>query len=971
MVRGAPYAGHHNPASRTPPNSEQLNLTRLGTRGFEQLVQGLALRVLGCGVEVFGDGRDGGREATFRGQLSFPDPAPEGLWSGYGVLQAKFRQRPLGTEADTDWFVDQVKKELNARAKALRADDAPERPDYMIFVTNVVLSPVSRAGGIDRVDREISGLNTRLGLGLVAWRVWHFDQLGSFLDGNLEVRQTYLGLITTGDILAQLQAMLANSGFNDVGRLAATYAATQVAVDHKVRLGQAGEGNNQSLPLEDVAVDLAATWVDADGTAARVSTVEHVVRHGNAILRPSLAKAGRPAHLALVGGPGQGKTTLSQLLCQVYRVSFLADAGWLADEDMVLLRRFRERMAQLGIPEPVMRRWPVRINLAEYADALAGAGAPGLLRYLADQVSEAVPSVSPNGLREWLGRWPWLLVLDGLDEVAAAAARADVLVKLKEFLTDARQCNADLLIVSTTRPQGYRQEFAASAYTHLHLAALGVKDGLAYADRLAGARFEGDPIMARKVLDRLRAASRDPLTARLMTTPLQITIMSVLLERRERVPQERYRLFHMYYDTVFAREVAKPGPTAQFLDRYRRLVDRIHAEVGLRLQVASEDSGHSDAVLTLEELEAIAIELLLGEGHVQDADLKRLVERLVTVATQRLVLLAPRLGSAVGFDVRSLQEFMAAQAISSDQGADVAGRLRVIARSAHWRNTWLLAAGDVFYQQGVARHHVMTMLQSLGMDCSSALVGPGALLAVDLLNDEVASGQPRFQQLLTKLALELLDLPPMPEEEAWPLVTALHRAARSDSACAQLLERSLERALRSTGTQVVTAVQMLQRLETHSDGVGAKARQQLALARRRLPVDMAPVIEHMLLPDRRGQDRRPVTETNLKKLLAPFPPPSDAKAAKTLDAGLADTRVTLTDVAGSPEVVTGLGEAPHPPKGLEDVYMEAFAHIAETVPVHHWLVATALRDMCARTLERRPAGPDLLDIMRNPRTRDS
>ena len=50
----------------------------------------LAARVLGSGIVVFGDGPDGGREATFERKLTFPSTV-EG-WDGYGVVQAKYRQ---------------------------------------------------------------------------------------------------------------------------------------------------------------------------------------------------------------------------------------------------------------------------------------------------------------------------------------------------------------------------------------------------------------------------------------------------------------------------------------------------------------------------------------------------------------------------------------------------------------------------------------------------------------------------------------------------------------------------------------------------------------------------------------------------------------------------------------------------------------------------------------------------------------
>jgi hypothetical protein len=53
------------------------DLTRLGNREFEHLLQVLALKVPGPGVGVFGDGPDGGREAAFEGPMRFPEPASQ------------------------------------------------------------------------------------------------------------------------------------------------------------------------------------------------------------------------------------------------------------------------------------------------------------------------------------------------------------------------------------------------------------------------------------------------------------------------------------------------------------------------------------------------------------------------------------------------------------------------------------------------------------------------------------------------------------------------------------------------------------------------------------------------------------------------------------------------------------------------------------------------------------------------------
>ena len=48
------------------------DLSRLDARDFEHMIQGLAASAIGPGILMFGDGPDGGREATFEGRTDFP-----------------------------------------------------------------------------------------------------------------------------------------------------------------------------------------------------------------------------------------------------------------------------------------------------------------------------------------------------------------------------------------------------------------------------------------------------------------------------------------------------------------------------------------------------------------------------------------------------------------------------------------------------------------------------------------------------------------------------------------------------------------------------------------------------------------------------------------------------------------------------------------------------------------------------------
>jgi len=107
------------------------DLSRLSTRSFEQLVQALAAAVMGPGIVIFGDGADGGREATFSSRIPFP--SSEQPWHGYGVVQAKFRQRPMGGGKDGDWALNELEKELKKFTDNKRD---LRKPEYYLFATS-------------------------------------------------------------------------------------------------------------------------------------------------------------------------------------------------------------------------------------------------------------------------------------------------------------------------------------------------------------------------------------------------------------------------------------------------------------------------------------------------------------------------------------------------------------------------------------------------------------------------------------------------------------------------------------------------------------------------------------------------------------------------------------------------------------------------------------------------------------------
>jgi hypothetical protein len=205
------------------------DLTRMGERTFEDMCRALAVHVLGSGVQAFGDGPDGGREASFEGLLRHPEPAVDGPWNGFGVLQAKYRRSGVG-QKDLDWLRREITKELAAWSDPDRKRVAEGRvPEYLIIATNIRLTSAIRVGGIDRMRTFMARHAERIGL--KGWALWDANQLTMYLNAHPAVSTKFTDSITSGDVLAKVYAKL-----DDVGTAPAR---------GYIRVGQGQAGNER------------------------------------------------------------------------------------------------------------------------------------------------------------------------------------------------------------------------------------------------------------------------------------------------------------------------------------------------------------------------------------------------------------------------------------------------------------------------------------------------------------------------------------------------------------------------------------------------------------------------------------------------------------------------------------------------------------------------------------------------------
>jgi hypothetical protein len=235
------------------------DLTRLGSRAFEQLVVSLCRREVGPGMQVFGDGPDGGREATFDGTIQWSRTAVESTatddtWSGYTVLQSKFMLKPdPAPRVNAVWLQGQIRDEIKEWTQAAESRSRDRLPDYLIFLTNVDLSPVAPVGGIHKVETLLAGLIApesdayRKGLRVKAAKIWHADQVRAMLDAHQDVRWAFPGLLTSGDVIASLLRNRPDLGSLDLDDPLRSEMVAGLAADRWLRLSPAGSTGGDKI----------------------------------------------------------------------------------------------------------------------------------------------------------------------------------------------------------------------------------------------------------------------------------------------------------------------------------------------------------------------------------------------------------------------------------------------------------------------------------------------------------------------------------------------------------------------------------------------------------------------------------------------------------------------------------------------------------------------------------------------------
>lgn len=713
-------------------------LEQLGDERFQQLCQAI-LAAKYKNVQCFPINQpDGGRD----GFRKIHNPSPDSI-----IYQVKFSKS--GKARDVTDFVSSVI--TSERSKVLRL--AAKGATQYVLMTNVEGTGHLENGSIDKVNKLLSD---SFGISVFCW--WR-DEICRHIDSNPELKWTYGEIITGRDVISVLMHI---SGHADAARHALiikSYVAHQARADKNVRFKQVDLNSDLLGLFTDIPAKLDAVGpkkkaeiIDAGGNIHEL--LQHAMQANLGGTEHELECPGALSILAhnefsnifpqvvVEGAPGQGKSTVTQYLCQVHRLNLLRETDELA------------RVPENYVPKSI--RIPFRIDLRDYASWLNGKDPfgdetdaarlaklnPILESFIVAQVGRLTGmAFTVTDLAQLTQKSQILIVLDGFDEVADVPTRNRIISEVSDAASRLRTMAISLQIIVTSRPSAFANSpgFPKGEWQHLQLLSLTHPIILEYASRWLDAR-SSEPREKADVLRTLNEKLELSHVRELARNPMQLAILlALVIVQGVSLPDRRTSLYDRYIDIFMNRESEK----SRIVRVHRELLINIHMYLGWVLHTQAERSGAGQ--LDAGELRDLIRSYLNTCGHSTE-----MVDDLFSGLVERVVALVSRVQGTFEFEVQPLREYFAARYLhnsapycpgTEQRAGTLPDRFDTLARNFYWLNVTRFYAGC--YSAGELAS-LADGLESIDRDHDFALIAHSSTLGVVLLDDYVFSQQPRL-----------------------------------------------------------------------------------------------------------------------------------------------------------------------------------------------------------------------------------
>jgi hypothetical protein len=757
-----------------PESRHRYLYERLGDHDFQQLVSALLANQFPDYIPMALRQADGGRDGLRKVDVS-------------NVLIYQVKWSVSGKEKDPVSWLDQVVRNEEASLKRLAAQGVR----HYTLVTNVGSTAKEDSGTFDRLDKKLRAYAKDFGYEQMTC-IWR-EALNPWVDNApTETKWAYAEMLAGWDLVRYLVSEHVGAAADKAHRdLIRKVAAAQWEDDKRVKFSQSDVDREKVVDLfVDVTADRVHTAASKRLQAQSPTTLGGAAAY---VLRAS-------APFTLVrGAPGQGKSTLSQYVCQVHRSSFIPESD-----------------RPDSLPELDQPRFPLRLDLSDYALWLGGSDVwdhsdDGKQRkvkarkgeqatvecFLADLMTHESGGITADAktVQDIFERVPSLIVLDGLDEVGSATMRGKIVKEIDKFVGRGKAYTHPPKVVVTTRPSaGELPEPSPNLFEIVTLNQLTVEQRDAYLRKWCAVRgIKGKD--GRALRKSFKEKSREPYINELAGNPMQLTILLDLLHQQgAATPTQRTDLYDKYVELLLAREANKHPKAVR--DHKEELLEIIPF-LGWYLHAHTEES-QINGRMSVDELKEAMRHFQRTYGNRES-----IVDQLFEGASDRLWALTSKVDGTYEFEVLSLREYFAARFLYHNAGEDNADFdsttvLRELLRRPYWLNT------ARFYGGNAKGNGIYPLTAGIEQELAQSTSPAAYLAAWALLTDGVFLRRPReARKILTALCsdlgiavllsaldrrdiIALPELPDLPDEDGpdptWIRLTTLISKDPADSA---------------------------------------------------------------------------------------------------------------------------------------------------------------------------------------------
>jgi len=638
--------------------------------------------------------RDGGRDSlAYNMQSTKKD---------YIVFQVKFVRNPQKINDIHKWLTEIIDEEAPKIDKLI-----PRGAKKFYLLTNVNGTAFPDYGSIDKVNKI---LEEKIKIPSICW--WR-DDLSRRFEKDPLFKWSYPEILHGQDILNSILFNNINENKERRENVIRAYLADQYEIDSEVkfkqielqnklfdlftdvpiRIKKINKKNNKIRQIFDF-IHYKAREASYNGDLA-YNEEDDIIGAVFFLLHPLIQNELK--RILLEGAPGQGKSTISQYICQTHRAKLLNkedDLGLLPNHFRNIPVRLPFKIDLRDIASWVEKENPYQSRLNE--EYFTKIWKQSLESFLIGHIvyHSQIDKFDTSDFIAISKHSSILFVFDGFDEIANLKVRKDVIDFINKGINRISENSKSIQVLITSRPAAFSDtvSFSIDQYPHFELGDITPTTTKEYVAKwIKASRL--DSREAAQIRTLVEEKLEMPHLRDLTKNPMQLAIfISLLRTRGESLPNKRTALYDSYIELFFNRESEKNS----LVRDHRDLIIDIHQYLAWVLHSEAELFKNSGRI-QIEDLKRRLKEYLSKEGHKTD-----IADKLFNVLKERVCALVSRIQGTFEFEVQPLREYFCAKylyntspysPVGNEKKGSKPERFDAISKNFYWNNVVRFFAG--------------------------------------------------------------------------------------------------------------------------------------------------------------------------------------------------------------------------------------------------------------------------------------